>query len=128
MNVVNVCYSPQVLLISLNDNCCPFELSARLKSVRDLLCASALELQSLTGLSPSDVQQLLATAAAACRAHPPVPGLISHDALCQMLQLVTLQLVFLLLCVCAFSRRAPSWRVSPTGVRPQAQCWLCGAG
>uniref|UniRef100_H3CGT7 DNA repair protein n=1 Tax=Tetraodon nigroviridis TaxID=99883 RepID=H3CGT7_TETNG len=59
---------------------------ARLKSVRDLLCASALELQSLTGLSPSDVQQLLATAAAACRAHPPVPAVVLHLGECPRLE------------------------------------------
>lgn len=49
-------------------------LEAKFKSVRDVLCVSALELQNLTGLSSADVQQLLTTAAAACRPHPPVPG------------------------------------------------------
>lgn len=51
--------------------------AAKFKSVRDVLCVSALELQNLTGLSPADVQQLLTTAATACRPHPPVSGL-SH--------------------------------------------------
>lgn len=51
--------------------------AAKFKSIRDVLCVSALELQNLTGLSPADVQQLLTTAATACRPHPPVSGL-SH--------------------------------------------------
>lgn len=51
--------------------------AAKFKSVRDVLCVSSLELQNLTGLSPADVQQLLTTAATACRPHPPVSGL-SH--------------------------------------------------
>lgn len=48
--------------------------AAKFKSVRDVLCVSALELQNLTGLSPADVQQLLTSAATACRLHPPVQG------------------------------------------------------
>lgn len=54
--------------------CCCFEPPAKLKSVRELLCVSGLELQRLTGLSLSDIQQLLTAAATACRQHPPVPG------------------------------------------------------
>lgn len=39
-----------------------------------MLCCSASDLQRLTGLSRPDVQQLLATTAAACRRRPPVTG------------------------------------------------------
>lgn len=49
---------------------------AKLKRVRDVLCVSGPELQSLTGLSHSDVQQLFTAAATACRRHPPVPALL----------------------------------------------------
>lgn len=51
--------------------------AAKFKSIRDVLRVSALELQNLTGLSPADAQQLLTTAATACRPHPPVSG-VSH--------------------------------------------------
>ncbi|XP_031612004.1 DNA repair protein XRCC3 isoform X2 [Oreochromis aureus] len=44
----------------------------QLKSVQDVVCASAPDLQRLTGLSNSDVQQLITAAAAACRRHPPI--------------------------------------------------------
>lgn len=47
---------------------------AKLKCVQDVLCVSGLDLQRLTGLSRSDVQQLITAAATACRPHPPVPG------------------------------------------------------
>ncbi|KAM9339368.1 DNA repair protein XRCC3 isoform 1-T2 [Symphorus nematophorus] len=49
---------------------------AKLKCVRDVLCVCGPELQRLTGLSCSDVQQLLAAAANACRRRPPVPALL----------------------------------------------------
>ncbi|KAM3602435.1 uncharacterized protein V6R79_004104 [Siganus canaliculatus] len=48
---------------------------AKIGSIRDLMCVSALDLLSLTGLSVMDVQQLLAAAAAACRHRPLVPVL-----------------------------------------------------
>eukprot|EP00066_Takifugu_rubripes_P020862 XP_011610128.1 PREDICTED: DNA repair protein XRCC3 [Takifugu rubripes] len=60
--------------------------AARLRSPRDVLCVSALELQTITGLSPSDVQQLLATAAAACRPHRPVPAVLLHRGECPRLE------------------------------------------
>lgn len=44
----------------------------QLKSVQDVVCSSAPDLQRLTGLSNSDVQQLITAAAAACRRHPPI--------------------------------------------------------
>ncbi|XP_008297141.1 DNA repair protein XRCC3 [Stegastes partitus] len=48
---------------------------AKLKSVREVLCFSSLDLQRLTGLSLSDVQQLLTVTASACRRRPPVTAL-----------------------------------------------------
>uniref|UniRef100_A0AAQ5XMG4 RecA family profile 1 domain-containing protein n=1 Tax=Amphiprion ocellaris TaxID=80972 RepID=A0AAQ5XMG4_AMPOC len=48
---------------------------AKLQSVREVVCLSSLDLQTLTGLSLSDVQQLLTAAATACRRHPPVTAL-----------------------------------------------------
>ncbi|XP_022068114.1 DNA repair protein XRCC3 [Acanthochromis polyacanthus] len=48
---------------------------AKLKSVKEVLCLSSLDLQTLTGLSLSDVQQLLTAAATTCRRHPPVTAL-----------------------------------------------------
>lgn len=50
------------------------DLAAKLRSVRDVLCVSGLELQRLTGLSLADIRQLLTAAASACRTRPPVPG------------------------------------------------------
>ncbi|XP_019965786.2 DNA repair protein XRCC3 [Paralichthys olivaceus] len=49
---------------------------ANLNCVRDVLCVSGLDLQRFTGLSHSDVQRLLAAAAAACRRHPPDPAVL----------------------------------------------------
>lgn len=57
-----------------------FEPPGKLKSVRELLCVSGLELQRVTGLSHPDIQQLLTAAAVACRQHPPVPGHTSNNA------------------------------------------------
>ncbi|XP_056284834.1 DNA repair protein XRCC3 [Pseudoliparis swirei] len=51
---------------------------ARLQSFREVLSVSSPDLQRLTGLSASDVQQLLTTAATGCRRHPPVPALLLH--------------------------------------------------
>ncbi|XP_071323726.1 DNA repair protein XRCC3 [Trachinotus anak] len=51
---------------------------AKLKSVREVLCVSGPDLQRLTGLSNSDIQQLLTAAATACRQHPPIPALLLH--------------------------------------------------
>ncbi|KAM8831711.1 DNA repair protein XRCC3 isoform 2-T2 [Spinachia spinachia] len=47
---------------------------AHLKSAREVLCVSGPDLQRLTGLSSSDVQQLLIAAATSCRHHPPTAG------------------------------------------------------
>uniref|UniRef100_A0A3P8TF49 DNA repair protein n=1 Tax=Amphiprion percula TaxID=161767 RepID=A0A3P8TF49_AMPPE len=47
----------------------------KLQSVKEVLCLSSLDLQTLTGLSLSDVQQLLTAAATTCRRHPPVTAL-----------------------------------------------------
>ncbi|XP_075872628.1 DNA repair protein XRCC3 [Nelusetta ayraudi] len=59
---------------------------AKFKSVRDVLCVSSLELQNLTGLSPADVQQLLTTAATACRPHPPVSAVLLQRGSCPRLE------------------------------------------
>ncbi|XP_035850901.1 DNA repair protein XRCC3 isoform X2 [Sander lucioperca] len=48
----------------------------KLKSVREALCVSGPDLQRLTGLSRSDVQQLQSAAATACRRRPPTPGAV----------------------------------------------------
>ncbi|XP_039637328.1 DNA repair protein XRCC3 [Perca fluviatilis] len=48
----------------------------KLKSVREALCVSGPDLQRLTGLSRSDVQQLKTAAAVACRRHPPTPAVL----------------------------------------------------
>nr|XP_020480295.1 DNA repair protein XRCC3 [Monopterus albus] len=55
---------------------------AKLKSVREVLCVSGLDLQRLTGLSCSDIRQLLTAAATACRRHPPIPALLLHRGEC----------------------------------------------
>ncbi|XP_059212113.1 DNA repair protein XRCC3 [Centropristis striata] len=52
--------------------------TGHLRSVRDVLSLSGPDLQRLTGLSRSDVQQLLTAAATACRRRPPVPALLIH--------------------------------------------------
>nr|XP_046229553.1 DNA repair protein XRCC3 [Scatophagus argus] len=59
---------------------------AKLTSVREVLCVSGLDLQRLTGLSLSDVQQLLTAAATACRRHPPVSALLLHRGECPRLE------------------------------------------
>uniref|UniRef100_A0A671VW09 DNA repair protein n=1 Tax=Sparus aurata TaxID=8175 RepID=A0A671VW09_SPAAU len=59
---------------------------AKLKCVQDVLCVSGLDLQRLTGLSRSDVQQLITAAATACRPHPPVPALLLHRGECRRLE------------------------------------------
>ncbi|XP_074472476.1 DNA repair protein XRCC3 [Sebastes fasciatus] len=56
---------------------------AKLKSVRDVLCLSGPDLQRHTGLSRSDVQQLLTAAATICRRHPPIPALQLHREECR---------------------------------------------
>lgn len=53
---------------------CLVPSSAEFKSFGDVLCASGLDLQRLTGLSRSDVQQLLIAAAATVRRRPPITG------------------------------------------------------
>ncbi|KAK2855774.1 hypothetical protein Q5P01_004509 [Channa striata] len=49
---------------------------AKLKSVREVLCFSGSDLQRLTGLSHSDVQQLLTAVATTSRRHPPTPVIL----------------------------------------------------
>ncbi|KAM9356105.1 DNA repair protein XRCC3 [Pholidichthys leucotaenia] len=56
--------------------------SAVLKSVRDVVCFSISDLQRLTGLSRSDVQQLIIAAAAACRRNPPITALQLQQGQC----------------------------------------------
>ncbi|KAM8831712.1 DNA repair protein XRCC3 isoform 3-T3 [Spinachia spinachia] len=53
---------------------------AHLKSAREVLCVSGPDLQRLTGLSSSDVQQLLIAAATSCRHHPPTAA---HELHCK---------------------------------------------
>ncbi|XP_017293777.1 DNA repair protein XRCC3 isoform X2 [Kryptolebias marmoratus] len=48
---------------------------AQLKSFKEVVCVSGLDLQRLTGLSQAEVQEVLAAAAAACRSHSPVTAL-----------------------------------------------------
>ncbi|XP_051265173.1 DNA repair protein XRCC3 [Dicentrarchus labrax] len=59
---------------------------AKLKSVREVMCVSGPDLQGLTGLSRSDIQQLLTAVAAACRRHPPVPALLLQRGQCPRLE------------------------------------------
>ncbi|XP_040920122.1 DNA repair protein XRCC3 [Toxotes jaculatrix] len=59
---------------------------AKLSSVREVLCVSGPDLQRLTGLSRSDVQQLLTAAATTCRPHPPIPALLLHRGECRRLE------------------------------------------
>ncbi|XP_070843555.1 DNA repair protein XRCC3 [Chaetodon trifascialis] len=59
---------------------------AKLKSVKEVWSFPGLDLQTLTGLSRSDIQQLLAAAAAACRRHPPVSALLLHRGECRRLE------------------------------------------
>lgn len=61
VTVVTLCYLPSIF-------------PAKLKSVREVLCVSGPDLQRLTGLSRSDVKQLLIVAANTCRRQPPTPG------------------------------------------------------
>ncbi|XP_047430120.1 DNA repair protein XRCC3 [Mugil cephalus] len=59
---------------------------ADLKSVGDVLCLSVPDLQTLTGLSRSDVQHLLTTTARACRRRPPVTVLQLQRGECLWLE------------------------------------------
>lgn len=59
---------------------------AKLKSVKDVWSFPGLDLQTLTGLSRSDFQQLLTAAAAACRRHPPVSAILLHRGECRRLE------------------------------------------
>ncbi|XP_061785869.1 DNA repair protein XRCC3 isoform X1 [Nerophis lumbriciformis] len=59
---------------------------ADVKSVRDVLCMSGPDLQRLTSLSASDVQQLLTSAALACRRQSPLPVLVLHRRECHTLE------------------------------------------
>ncbi|XP_073348726.1 DNA repair protein XRCC3 isoform X3 [Pagrus major] len=74
------------LQLELNPRITAAVRRAKLKSVRDVLCVSGLDLQRLTGLSSSDVQQLTTAAATACRPHPPVPALLLHRGECRRLE------------------------------------------
>uniref|UniRef100_A0A3Q3XC84 RecA family profile 1 domain-containing protein n=1 Tax=Mola mola TaxID=94237 RepID=A0A3Q3XC84_MOLML len=56
------------------------------RAAADVLRLSGLELQRLTGLSLSDVQQLLTAAATACRPHPPVSAILLHRGECLRLE------------------------------------------
>uniref|UniRef100_A0A3Q3KXI8 DNA repair protein n=1 Tax=Mastacembelus armatus TaxID=205130 RepID=A0A3Q3KXI8_9TELE len=53
---------------------------------RQVLCFSGPDLQRLTGLSRSDVQQLLTAAATTCRRHPPVSALLLYHGECRRLE------------------------------------------
>ncbi|XP_038161270.1 DNA repair protein XRCC3 [Cyprinodon tularosa] len=59
---------------------------AQLKSVREVLCSSGPDLQNMTGLSPSDLQELLHAAATACRPHQPVTALQLQRGECPRLE------------------------------------------
>ncbi|XP_023251080.1 DNA repair protein XRCC3 [Seriola lalandi dorsalis] len=59
---------------------------AKMKSVREVLCVSGLDLQRLTGLSRCDIQQLLTATASSYRSHPPVPALVLHRGECLRLE------------------------------------------
>ncbi|XP_029352595.1 DNA repair protein XRCC3 isoform X2 [Echeneis naucrates] len=52
---------------------------AKLTSVREVICLSGPDLQRVTNLSRSDIQQLLTAAATACRRHHPIPALHTRD-------------------------------------------------
>ncbi|XP_047243005.1 DNA repair protein XRCC3 isoform X2 [Girardinichthys multiradiatus] len=59
---------------------------AQLKSVREILCVSGPDLQKRTGLSRSDVQELLHAAATASRTHQPVTALQLQRGECHRLE------------------------------------------
>ncbi|MEQ2284322.1 hypothetical protein AMECASPLE_020409 [Ameca splendens] len=59
---------------------------AQLKSVREVLCVSGPDLQKMTGLSRSDVQELLHAAATASRTHQPVTALQLQRGECHRLE------------------------------------------
>ncbi|XP_044185788.1 DNA repair protein XRCC3 [Thunnus albacares] len=56
---------------------------AKVKTVRDVMCVSGPDLQRLTGLSRSDIQQLILAAAAASRRSRPIPALLLHRGECR---------------------------------------------
>ncbi|KAM7396065.1 hypothetical protein PAMA_007371 [Pampus argenteus] len=58
----------------------------KVKSVQDVLSASGPDLQRLTGLSHSDIQQLILAAAAACRRSQPIPALLLLNGECRRFQ------------------------------------------
>ncbi|MEQ2236667.1 hypothetical protein ILYODFUR_015039 [Ilyodon furcidens] len=59
---------------------------AQLKSVREVLCVSGPDLQKMTGLSRSDVRELLHAAATASRTHQPVTALQLQRGECHRLE------------------------------------------
>ncbi|XP_012729790.2 DNA repair protein XRCC3 isoform X2 [Fundulus heteroclitus] len=59
---------------------------AQLRSAQEVLCVSGPDLQKVTGLSRSDVQDLLHAAAAACRARLPVTALQLQRGECHRLE------------------------------------------
>ncbi|KAF7651310.1 hypothetical protein LDENG_00112910 [Lucifuga dentata] len=66
--------------------------TAKLKSVRDILSVSGPDLQCLTGLSHTDVQQLLTAASKACRGRLPTPALHLQHGECGLGSSVRLSL------------------------------------
>ncbi|KAM4712822.1 DNA repair protein XRCC3 [Anableps anableps] len=59
---------------------------AHLKSATEVLCVSGPDLQKMTGLSRSDVQELLHAAASACRTHQPITALQLQRGECPRLE------------------------------------------
>lgn len=98
--------------------------TAKFKSVRDVLCVSGVELQNLTGLSPADVQQLLTTAATACRQHPPAPGL-SHlqSHITQVQHWYKSVCVYFAKLSCSGKHRVPDWSLISGSVWA-VLCWM----
>ncbi|MEQ2159120.1 hypothetical protein GOODEAATRI_019288 [Goodea atripinnis] len=62
------------------------DFNSQLKSVREVLCVSGPDLQKMTGLSRSDVQELLHAAATASRTHQPVTALQLQRGECHRLE------------------------------------------
>ncbi|XP_076010586.1 DNA repair protein XRCC3 [Genypterus blacodes] len=72
----------EVNLLDVNPTIAGALRRAKLKSVRDILSVSAPFLHCLTGLSQTNVQQLLTTASTACRRSPPTPALVLKRDTC----------------------------------------------
>lgn len=98
------------MFVLMAEACC--EPPGKLKSVRELLCVSGLELQKVTGLSQSDIQQLLTAAAISCRQHPPVPGCTSNNAVLLNFTVTSLRVLMCVLCLqpsCSIVESVPGW-------------------